>query len=138
ATGDQGSRARDIRGVLVLVLALNLLVAAAKLAYGLMTGAISMVADGIHSLMDSSSNVIGLVGTAVAARPPDPGHPYGHRKFEVIAALGITFLLFLACYEILTGSVARLMSSQRPRVTAASFAIMIVTIVINTFVTIYE
>ncbi len=138
ATGNQVSRSRDIRAVLVQVLALNLLVAAAKLAYGLMTGAISMVADGIHSLMDSSSNVVGLVGTAIAARPPDPGHPYGHRKFEVIAALGITFLLFLACYEILTGSVARLMTPQPPVVTRASFAIMILTILINTFVTIYE
>ena len=84
--GHQVSRSRDIRAVLVQVLALNLVVAAVKLAYGLMTGAISMVADGIHSLMDSSSNVVGLVGTAIAARPPDPGHPYGHRKFEVIAA----------------------------------------------------
>jgi len=135
---NQASRAHDIRTVLFRVLALNLLVAAAKLIYGLATGAISMVADGIHSLMDSSSNVVGLLGTAIAARPPDPGHPYGHRKFEVIAALGITFLLFLACYEVLTGTVERLMSSQRPRVTAASFAIMIVTILINTFVTIYE
>jgi len=138
AAGDPGSRSRDIRAVLVQVLALNLLVAVAKLAYGLMTGAISMVADGIHSLMDSSSNVVGLVGTAIAARPPDPGHPYGHRKFEVIAALGITFLLFLACYEILTGSVARLMTPKAPEVTRASFVIMILTILINTFVTIYE
>jgi len=119
ATGNQVSRSRDIRAVLVQVLALNLLVAAVKLAYGLMTGAISMVADGIHSLMDSSSNVVGIVGTA-------------------IAALGITFLLFLACYEILTGSVARLMTPQPPVVTRASFAIMILTILINTFVTIYE
>ena len=132
------SRTRDIRVVLLRVLALNLLVAGAKLIYGIMTGAISMVADGIHSAMDSSSNVIGLVGTAVAARPPDPGHPYGHRKFEVIAALGITFLLFLACYEILTGVVERMMSGTPPQVTTMSFAVMIVTILINTYVTVYE
>src|SRR5688572_25675335 len=130
---DASLRAGDIRVVLLRVLALNLLVAGAKLIYGIATGAISMVADGIHSAMDSSSNVIGLIGTAVAARPPDPGHPYGHRKFEVIAALGITFLLFLACYEILTGAVERLMSGSPPEVTGWSFAIMIGTIVINLF-----
>jgi len=131
-------RAGNIRVVLLRVLALNLLVAGAKLIYGIATGAISMVADGIHSAMDSSSNVIGLIGTAVAARPPDQGHPYGHRKFEVIAALGITFLLFLACYEILTGAVERLMSGAPPHVTKWSFVIMIGTIVINLFVTVYE
>ena len=132
------ARAAAIRRVLWQVLCLNLVVAAAKLIYGTLTGAISMVADGIHSLLDSSSNVIGLIGTAVAARPPDHGHPYGHRKFEVIASLGITFLLFLACYEILTTSVARLMRPETPRVDAGSFTIMAATILINTVVTVYE
>src|SRR3989441_9051392 len=133
----QASRARDIRTILFRVLALNLVVAAAKLMYGLSTGANSMVADGIHSVMDSSSNVVGLLGTAIAARPPDPGHPYCHRNVEVIAALGITLLLFQACYEILTGAVERLMGAKPPRVTPASFAIMIATILINQFVTAY-
>ncbi|HEU4402832.1 MAG TPA: cation diffusion facilitator family transporter [Candidatus Polarisedimenticolia bacterium] len=131
-------RTTAIRKVLWQVMALNLVVAVAKLAWGLYSGAISMVADGVHSFMDSSSNVIGLIGTAVAARPPDHGHPYGHRKFEVIAALGITFLLFMAAYEILTGAVTRLASGEPPRVTATSYVVMLVTIAINTFVTIYE
>ncbi len=131
-------RTQGIRRVLWQVLFLNLVVAAAKLAWGLMSGAISMVADGIHSLMDSSSNVVGLVGTAVAARPPDHGHPYGHRKFEVIAALGITFLLFLAAYEIVTGAVGRLASGEPPEVSATSYVVMLGTIAINSFVTVYE
>ena len=44
-----------------------------------------MVADGYHSLVDGSNNVIGLIVAAFAFRPPDPGHPYGHRKFETAA-----------------------------------------------------
>ena len=110
-------RTRSIRRVLWQVLWLNLLVAAAKLFWGMMTGAISMIADGLHSLMDSSSNVIGLIGTAVADRPPDKGHPYGHRKFEVIAALGIVFVLCLACYEILSCAITRIVAGDRPVVT---------------------
>ncbi len=132
------ARTRAIRGVLWRVLWLNLLVAGAKLIYGIMTGAISMIADGLHSMLDSSSNVIGLIGTAVAARPPDKGHPYGHRKFEVIAALGIVFLLCLACWEILSGAVMRLTAGGTPIVTPLSFAIMIVTMVINASVSVYE
>jgi len=128
----------SVRRVLWRVLWLNLLVAGAKLAYGLLTGAISMIADGIHSLLDSSSNVIGLLGASMAARPPDPSHPYGHRKFEVLAALGITFLLGLACYEILGHAVRRLWSTESPRVTAISFGIMVATMVINGLVSRYE
>jgi cation diffusion facilitator family transporter len=134
----EAERTASIRRVLWGILGLNLLVAVAKLVYGSASGAISMVADGIHSLMDSSSNVIGLVGTAVAARPPDPGHPYGHRKFEVLAALGITFLLGLACYEILVGAAARLLHGSAARVTPVSYAIMIATTLVNVGVTIYE
>jgi cation diffusion facilitator family transporter len=131
-------RFASVRRVLWRVLWLNLLVAAAKLSYGLLTGAISMVADGIHSLLDTSSNVIGLIGASMAARPPDPSHPYGHRKFEVLAALGITFLLGLACYEILIHSIRRLVLTDTPRVTAISFGIMAVTMLINGLVSRYE
>ena len=135
---DDAARTGEIRRVLWQVMALNLLVAAAKLAYGALSGAISMVADGVHSLLDSSSNVVGLIGTAAAARPPDHGHPYGHRKFEVIAALGIAFMLAIACYEIGGAAVARLRSGTQARVTATSFAVMIVTLLVNSAVSYYE
>jgi cation diffusion facilitator family transporter len=131
-------RFASVRRVLWRVLWLNLLVAGAKLAYGIATGAISIVADGIHSLLDSSSNVIGLLGANMASRPPDPSHPYGHRKFEVLAALGITFLLGLACYEILVRSLKRLLQPEAPVVNAASFAIMIATMIVNGLVSRYE
>ncbi|HXH27925.1 MAG TPA: cation diffusion facilitator family transporter [Candidatus Polarisedimenticolia bacterium] len=131
-------RTAAIRRVLWQVLLLNLLVAVAKLVYGNVTGAISMLADGLHSLMDSSSNIVGLVGTAVAARPPDPGHPYGHRKFEVISALGIVFLLGLACYEILSNSLTRLFEGGTPIVTPLSYVIMLLTMAVNGGVSVYE
>ena len=132
------TRTREVRTVLWRVLWLNLIVAVAKLVWGALSGAISMLADGLHSLMDSSSNIVGLIGTAVAARPPDHGHPYGHRKFEVISALGIVFLLCLACYEILSGALERLTADDVPRVTTLSYVIMIVTMVINGAVSVYE
>ncbi len=129
---------RQIRAVLWKVMGLNLAVALAKLLYGLKTGAISMVADGYHSLLDSSSNVIGLVGIWIAYRPPDASHPYGHRKFEPLAAMGISFLLFTACYQILKSSLERLRSPQEPVVTLLSFVVMLATMAVNLFVTTYE
>jgi divalent metal cation (Fe/Co/Zn/Cd) transporter len=80
------TRIRDIRLVLWVILGLNLAVAAAKYFYGVYNGSISMQADGFHSLFDGTSNVIGLIGLAVAIRPPDRDHPYGHAKYETYAA----------------------------------------------------
>jgi cation diffusion facilitator family transporter len=132
------TRDREIRKVLWLILALNLLVALAKLVYGQWTGTLSMWADGLHSMFDSASNVIGLIGMWAAAHPPDDAHPYGHRKFESFAAFAISVFLFLACVKILESSYHRLMNPAVPHVTAVSFAVMVVTIGVNLFVTKYE
>lgn len=124
--------------VLWVVLFLNLSVAAAKIFWGFYSGVLSMLADGIHSLFDSFSNVIGLVGLRVMRRPPDEDHPYGHRKFEVLFALGISMLLFLACYHILMSVFRRFGSGNVPTVTTASFVVMMGTLIVNFFVARYE
>lgn len=124
--------------MLWIVLGLNLGVAALKLVFGFLTGALSMIADGFHSTLDGTSNVVGLVGLRLARRAPDPGHPYGHRKFEALAALGISLFLFLACYEILSSLLGRLQGTYEIDASLYAFVAMIVTIVVNIFVTRYE
>ena len=135
-----GSSGRDsaIRRVLSVVLGLNVAVAVAKLAVGWLAGSISMVADGFHSLTDGASNVVGLVGMSVAGRPPDEDHPYGHRKFETLAALMIGALLALTAWEVLKSLVTRLREGGEPHVTGLAFAVMIATIVVNIAVTTWE
>ena len=131
-------RDRSVRITLVWVLVLNLGVATAKLAVGWLSGSISMVADGFHSLTDGASNVIGLVGLAVAGRPPDADHPYGHRKFETLAALMIGALLALTAWEVLKSCVERLREGGAPEVTPLSFWVMGITLTINLGVSTWE
>lgn len=121
-----------------IVLGLNLGVAALKLVFGFLTGALSMIADGFHSSLDATSNVVGLVGLRLAGRAADPGHPYGHRKFEALAALGISLFLFLACYEILSSLLGRLEGTHEIDATLYAFVAMFVTIAVNLVVTRYE
>jgi cation diffusion facilitator family transporter len=123
-----------IARVLWGLLWLNLLVAAAKLIYGYRSGALALTADGLHSLLDSAANVIGIIGVRVARRPPDDNHPYGHRKYETFAALAVGMMLFLGCYEILGAALARLREPRPPQIGPAVFAILGGTIAINVFV----
>jgi cation diffusion facilitator family transporter len=120
-----------IAAVLWAILGLNLLVAIAKLVYGHTSGAIAITADGLHSLLDSASNVIGLVGISVARRPPDANHPYGHRKYETFAALGIAGMMFVGCWEIVSSTIDRLQNPRVPEITAIGFVIVVATILIN-------
>ena len=131
-------RHRQVRRVLWLTLFANLGVALSKLAVGLATGALAMIADGFHSALDASTNVIGLVGNAIAARPPDEDHPYGHRRFETIAAMAVGGLLLLTAWEIAGQAIERLQAGGQPTVTLLSFGVMLVTMAINLTVSRYE
>jgi divalent metal cation (Fe/Co/Zn/Cd) transporter len=132
------ARHQEVSRVLLRVLLFNLLVAAAKLALGYATGAVSVVSDGFHSLTDSASNIIGLVGLRASRKPPDSDHPYGHRKFETLAAGGIFMFLMLAVLEIGRTALHRFGSTEPPQVTWLSFAIMIATLGVNLAVVRYE
>jgi cation diffusion facilitator family transporter len=127
-----------VNRVLFRVLILNLAVAGAKLAFGYATGAVSIISDGFHSLTDSASNVIGLVGLRASLKPPDDDHPYGHRKYETLAAAGIFVFLLLVVVEVSRAALNRLAGGAAPHVTIVSFGVMLITLAINLLVVRYE
>jgi cation diffusion facilitator family transporter len=133
------SRYRGVARVLTRVLILNLVVALAKIAFGYTSGAISILSDGFHSLTDAASNVVGLVGVRAASQPPDEDHPYGHRKYETVAAATVTLFLVIVVLEVLRNAFNHLTGrTESPDVTAAGFVIMLLTIGINLGVIRYE
>jgi cation diffusion facilitator family transporter len=123
----------------VRVLVLNVGVALAKIVFGYASGAISILSDGFHSLTDAASNVVGLVGIKAANRPPDADHPYGHRKYETVAAAAIVLFLVVVVLEVLRNAFNHLSGRSAPHdISYASFAVMIITVVINLLVVTYE
>jgi cation diffusion facilitator family transporter len=136
--GTRRLRAREIRRVLGVVLVLNLLVAAAKLGYGVISGSVAMTADGVQSLLDGLANVIGLVAIALASRPPDRDHPYGHERYETLASIAIAVLMTIGVLEIVETAIGRWQSGERPTVTAVSFAVLLGTMAVNAGVSVWE
>ncbi len=132
------NRFHQIRRVLFYTLMLNWGVAAAKLAYGWMIHSVSMKADGFHSFSDGASNLVGLLGIWIASRPVDQNHPYGHKKYETLASVGISVFLFLICFNILREGIDRFVHPVIPEVSFHAFAVMLMTLAINTGVMIYE
>lgn len=137
-TGTRTGRYTEVSRVLTRVFVLNVLVAAAKLAFGYATGSVSIASDGFHSLTDSASNLAALVGIRAARQPPDQNHAYGHRKFETLASGAIFFFLLLVLVEVVRAALGRLESGGVPEVTTLSFVVMIGTLVINLGVVAYE
>ena len=129
---------QKVQKVLWIVLFLNWAVAAAKIIYGLKSRSKSMTTDGFHSLSDGTSNIIGLVGIHFSSQPKDADHPYGHRKYETLFALGIAAMLIMVAFNLTEGGVGRILKPVVPQVNIISFAVMLITTIVNIIVMIYE
>ena len=132
------TRTSEVSSVLYKVLFLNLIVAVAKIALGTATGAVSVLSDGYHSLTDTASNVVGIVGVRIADAPPDVDHPYGHRKFETMASLGILIFLILVLQEVLSAAWERFQTGGEPTINTLTFVVMFGTFLVNLGVVFYE
>jgi cation diffusion facilitator family transporter len=74
----------------------------------------------------------------LAQKPPDADHPYGHRKFETLAAAGIFVFLLLIVIEVLQSAFGRLRSGIAPEITPYSFVVVAGTLAVNLWVVRYE
>ncbi len=129
---------RSVRRLLFGILLLNLIVTAIKFFVGALTGSIAVLADAFNALVDASSNIIGLLGMRAASEPPDATHPYGRRKYETIATLGIGGLMLLAGWEVLQDIFDRLAGGPPPNLTPVSLVLLLATLPLNIFIVWYE
>lgn len=78
-----------------LSIILNIFLFGIKYWAGIVTGSIAIIADAWHTLTDSISSVIILIGIKISAKPADEEHPYGHGRAEIIAAIIVSILLVI-------------------------------------------
>ena len=93
-TGQEAFQAAATKVSLVSMVT-NVILTLIKLAAGLIARSGAMVSDAVHSASDIFSGVIVLIGVRIASRAPDEGHPYGHERFECVAALLLSGVLAL-------------------------------------------
>lgn len=106
----------------------NLLLFAAKLAAGLLTGSVSITADAMNNLSDASGSILTLVGFRLAGKPADAHHPYGHARFEYLSGLGVAVLILLMGYELVRSSVEKILHPEELVFSAAAIAILVLSV----------
>jgi cation diffusion facilitator family transporter len=133
------ARSAGVRRALFIVLLLNALSASLKIAVGARTGALTVLGAALESSLDMLSNGLAIFAMAVAARAPDDDHPYGHEKFETLGTLGIVGFLSISCFELMRRSVAELTGEHaKPTTHWLDLTILVVSLVVNAFVVVYE
>jgi len=82
------------RGPVITALAANVVVALAKLGAFVITGSSAMLAESLHSLADSTNEVLLLVGARRSSRPADKRHPFGHARYRYLYAFIVSLTVF--------------------------------------------
>ena len=132
-------RRQDVRRVLGVALALNVAMSLLKLAVGVMSGSLAVIADAMHSATDALSSLTGLITNSLSDPRPDRDHPYGHHKYEAVGALGIAgFILFTALEILLRSSERMLEGFPQIRVTGQELVILGLVLGFNLLLAGYE
>lgn len=96
----------------ILSIVVNLILFTAKLMVGLSIGSIAIVADAWHTLSDSLSSLVVIIGARIARKPEDDDHPFGHQRAEWIAAVVIAVMLAMIAGNLGLDSIQRIQSSE--------------------------
>lgn len=135
----EANQSKKVQNIIKGILVLNVLVLAIKLYIGIESQSLSIIGDAVHSGVDSLNNVMGLSMVYIASRPPDKDHPYGHEKFETLGSIAIVAFLGVASFELIEKSIMRFLEPAKlPIIDQTTIILLLVTLVINIFVWLYE
>ena len=110
---------------------INLLLFVVKIVLGLSIKSVSLIADAVHTLADSGTSAVVIIGFKIARKPSDKEHPFGHGRMESIAALVVSVLLFMAGVELVEKSIHAIVKPHSSTAPTSVILVILATIVIK-------
>jgi cation diffusion facilitator family transporter len=114
-----------------LSIAGNIILFVLKYWAGLVTGSIAIIADAWHTLSDSLSSVIVLIGAKISKKPADEDHPFGHGRADLISAFIIGILLLLVAFDFVIESYHTLRDGESSQFGTIAIVVMIISVVMK-------
>jgi len=109
----------------------NIVLAGGKITAGILSNSASVLAEGIHSLMDVFSSLISFFGIKISKKPADKKHPYGHFKFEVLAGFLITLILLGTGLGIIYEAYQKFKNPSLIKIPILALSVMIFSAIVN-------
>lgn len=109
----------------------NCFLASGKIFVGFISHSSSVLAEGVHSLMDVFSSFVSFLGIKIAKKPADKAHPYGHWKFEVLAGVIITLILLTTGVLILKESWQKFKNPSPIKMPILALVMMAISTIVN-------
>lgn len=124
-------RGRMVRLAGIVGVASNMLLAAMKLAVGLLSGSIAIMADSVNNFTDCASSLITLAGFRLAGIPADKEHPYGHARYEYISGLVVSAVVLLVGVEFFKSSLKKIIEPTAIEFSAAVAAVLMASVLVK-------
>lgn len=115
----------------------NALLSLVKVLAGIVSGSVSIVADGMNNLSDTMSSVITLLGFRMATKPADKDHPYGHARYEYLSGLLVAIFVIIVGVETGKSSLEKIINPTLVDFSMLSFGILIFSILLKTWMTLF-
>ena len=116
----------------------NLLLFAVKIAVGILTGSISVMADAFNNLSDAASSIVGFVGVKMAQKPADEHHPFGHGRIEYIAAFIVAFIVIEVGFSLLKTSAGKLLHPEELTFGLFSLVILVLSVAVKLWMALFN
>ncbi len=109
----------------------NLVLFAAKLFIGMISGSIAITADAFNNLSDLGSCFVSMLGMKLAARPADKEHPFGHGRYEYLTTMAVAVVILLVAFELGKSSVQKIIEPTAVNFSWALVIVLVVSILIK-------
>lgn len=119
-------------------IASNLVLFAAKLIVGTLSGSVSITADAVNNLSDASSSIMSILGFKLASKPADADHPYGHARYEYLTGLMVALFIMLIGIELLKSSVGKIIEPTAVSFSWISIVILALTVVVKLWLSLFN
>lgn len=119
-------------------IALNVLLFVLKLAAGIFTGSVAVMADAFNNISDAGSSGITMIGFRLAGKKPDPEHPFGHGRIEYITGFIVSILIFVMGFELATSSFEAIKNPKQTELSPLSLTILALSVIIKLYMYFYN
>lgn len=105
---------------------LNIILSVCKIVVGIVSGFISIMADGLNNLSDCGSSVVSYMSFRMSSKPADKEHPYGHERIEYVSSMAVAFVILIIAFELAMESINNIISPK-----ALEFSVIVVAVLIG-------
>lgn len=126
-------RSKQIIIISVYGILVNLVLVGFKAVVGLIANSISIILDAVNNLTDMLSSVVTIIGTKLASKKPDAGHPFGHGRIEYFSAVVVAMIVLFAGAMALKESIEKIIAPEMADYSVVSLVIIAATVLVKFF-----